>query len=147
MPENQEKELRAIRGLLEQAQERIGHMLVPAEALHMRWRCTACGYIKHFTRPMPARVAPPCPNATLRRFRQLTNNRSVTDLFSETTSMTWDTSGKALPYEGEICRQNEKPAKRANELPARRVNEPRLSRTKATVVMCGETRKASSKKK
>jgi rubrerythrin len=61
MPENQEKELRAIQGLLEQARERIDHILLPTEALRMRWRCAGCGYIKHFTRPMPAHVAPPCP--------------------------------------------------------------------------------------
>ena len=57
----QEKELRSIRGLLEQARERIDHILVPAAAVHMRWRCAGCGYIKHFTRPMPAHIAPPCP--------------------------------------------------------------------------------------
>jgi hypothetical protein len=25
------------------------------------WKCTACGQVKHFTRPVPAEVAPPCP--------------------------------------------------------------------------------------
>jgi rubrerythrin len=59
--ENQEKELRAIRGLMEQARERIDRVLAPAEILHMWWRCVGCGYIKHFTRPMPAEVALPCP--------------------------------------------------------------------------------------
>jgi hypothetical protein len=60
MPD-QEKELRAIRGLLEQAREHIDRVLAPAETMHMRWRCVGCGYIKHFTRPMPIDVAPPCP--------------------------------------------------------------------------------------
>ena len=25
------------------------------------WKCTACGQVKHFTRPVPAEVASPCP--------------------------------------------------------------------------------------
>jgi hypothetical protein len=25
------------------------------------WKCTGCGQVKHFTRPVPAEVAPPCP--------------------------------------------------------------------------------------
>ena len=25
------------------------------------WKCTQCGHVKHFTRPVPSEVASPCP--------------------------------------------------------------------------------------
>jgi hypothetical protein len=31
------------------------------ERRSLGWKCTACGQVKHFTRPVPAEVAPPCP--------------------------------------------------------------------------------------
>ena len=69
MPE-QEKELRAIRGLLEQARERIDHILAPAEAVHMRSRCAGCGYIKHFTRSFPLTLPRLARNAEMQRLRR-----------------------------------------------------------------------------
>jgi|ERR1700730_6253668 len=27
----------------------------------LRWQCAKCGHVKHFTRPVPAEVAQPCP--------------------------------------------------------------------------------------
>ncbi|MEO5719329.1 MAG: hypothetical protein ABIR29_12285 [Chthoniobacterales bacterium] len=65
MPENDET-LRPIREALEQLHDRLGGIIArlrprEIETRHLRWRCTGCGYLKHFTRPMPADVAPPCP--------------------------------------------------------------------------------------
>lgn len=61
MPDESET-FRPIREALEQARDRLDYALQrlgPASAL--RWRCTGCGYLKHFTRPTPAEVAAPCP--------------------------------------------------------------------------------------
>ena len=66
MPD-QEKELRAIRDALEEVRGQIDRALTRAtappakEIRSLGWRCTACGHIKHFTRPMPIHVARPCP--------------------------------------------------------------------------------------
>lgn len=64
MPEDDET-LRPLREALEQVHARLGGIIArlgpPPEARHLRWRCTGCGHLKHFTRPMPAHVAPPCP--------------------------------------------------------------------------------------
>jgi hypothetical protein len=38
------------------------------EQRSLAWRCTSCGYIKHFTRPATAEVAPPCPKCQGSRF-------------------------------------------------------------------------------
>jgi rubrerythrin len=32
-----------------------------SERRAMGWKCTGCGHIKRFTRPVPAQVATPCP--------------------------------------------------------------------------------------
>ncbi|MEO7725013.1 MAG: hypothetical protein ABIU29_10090 [Chthoniobacterales bacterium] len=57
--------LRPIREALEKVHARLGniiaHLRPPEEERYLRWRCIGCGYLKHFTRPMPAHVAPPCP--------------------------------------------------------------------------------------
>jgi hypothetical protein len=54
-----------LRQALEQVRDRLDTIILRLqtreEPRFMRWRCTACGHIKHFTRPMPAHVAPPCP--------------------------------------------------------------------------------------
>ncbi|MBA3964064.1 MAG: hypothetical protein H0X40_19495 [Chthoniobacterales bacterium] len=60
-----EEALKPIRNVLEHVRERIDyvvHRLGKIEEVRsLAWRCRSCGYIKHFTRPMPAEVAPPCP--------------------------------------------------------------------------------------
>jgi rubrerythrin len=62
---DQTQDIRHIREALEQVHERLGVIIARLrpreEPRYMRWRCTACGHLKHFTRPMPAEVAPPCP--------------------------------------------------------------------------------------
>ena len=54
-----------LRQALEQVRDRldtiIARLKLREEPRYMRWRCTACCHLKHFTRPMPAHVAPPCP--------------------------------------------------------------------------------------
>ncbi|MBA3650505.1 MAG: hypothetical protein H0W66_03220 [Chthoniobacterales bacterium] len=64
MPEDDET-LRPIREALEQVHARLGniiaHLRPREEERYLGWRCTGCGYLKHFTRPMPAHVASPCP--------------------------------------------------------------------------------------
>ena len=75
MPEDEEA-LRPIREALEQVHDRLGRIIarlsVQAELRSLRWRCVRCGYLKHFTRPMPAHVAPPCPKCQGATFQALT---------------------------------------------------------------------------
>jgi rubrerythrin len=39
-----------------------------AEQRALAWRCISCGYTKHFTRPVPAEVAAPCPKCNGKTF-------------------------------------------------------------------------------
>jgi hypothetical protein len=61
-----EETLRPIREALERARERldyaIGRLKSFEEVRCLRWRCIDCGYVKRFTKPMPAEAAPPCRN-------------------------------------------------------------------------------------
>ncbi|MEO5754896.1 MAG: hypothetical protein ABIR38_09330 [Chthoniobacterales bacterium] len=67
-----EEVLGPIREVLEHARERLDYAIdrlkSTAEVRCLRWRCTGCGYLKHFTRPMPAGVAAPCPKCRSRIF-------------------------------------------------------------------------------
>jgi rubrerythrin len=61
----EEETLRLIREALERARERVDYAISRLKSFEkiraLRWRCTQCGHVKRFTRPMPAEVAPPCP--------------------------------------------------------------------------------------
>jgi len=50
--------LRAIR---EQADSALKKIENRAERKSLSWKCSGCGYTKHFTRPASAEVAAPCP--------------------------------------------------------------------------------------
>ncbi len=50
--------LRSIRDQADSVLKGIEH---GAEQKSLAWKCTGCGYTKHFTRPAPANVAAPCP--------------------------------------------------------------------------------------
>jgi predicted Zn-ribbon and HTH transcriptional regulator len=60
-----EPALQSLREALEQVRDRLDSIIARLRAREeircLRWRCTACGHMKNFTRPMPAHVAPPCP--------------------------------------------------------------------------------------
>ncbi len=60
-----EEALKPIRAQLENARDQLDRALARLKSFDelrcLRWRCLDCGYVKHFTRPMPAEVAPPCP--------------------------------------------------------------------------------------
>jgi len=55
----------AFRQILETIRHQAEHALKllysNQEKRSLAWRCQRCGYIKHFTRPVPADVAAPCP--------------------------------------------------------------------------------------
>lgn len=71
----QEEALRPIRDILEkvrcQLEEAMARLKSYDELRTLRWRCTECGYIKHFMCPMPADVAPPCPKCAGKKFEAL----------------------------------------------------------------------------
>lgn len=50
--------LETIRDNAQRALTLIGHT---EEQRSLGWKCTKCGHIKYFTRPVPAEIAPPCP--------------------------------------------------------------------------------------
>jgi hypothetical protein len=64
--------LKPVREALEMVRERIDYTIRRLQELEefrcMRWRCVDCSYLKHFTRPMPAAVAPPCPKCGGKKF-------------------------------------------------------------------------------
>ena len=64
-----------LRQALEQVRDRLDTIILRLKAREeprfMRWRCTACGYVKRFTRPMPADVAAPCPKCKGQEFQAL----------------------------------------------------------------------------
>src|SRR5437868_2403959 len=53
--------LRQIRDSADAALRELESMEKPR---HLGWRCTSCGETKHFTRPVPPDVAPPCPRCS-----------------------------------------------------------------------------------
>jgi hypothetical protein len=61
----EEEALRPIREALERVRERVDYAISRLKSFEeiraLRWRCTQCGHVKRFTRPMPAQVAPPYP--------------------------------------------------------------------------------------
>jgi rubrerythrin len=71
-----EEALKPLRQVLENAREQLDIALRRLKSLDelrcLRWRCLDCGYIKHFTRPMPAEVAPPCPKCAGKKFTAVT---------------------------------------------------------------------------
>ena len=64
--------LKPIREAIEKAAEPLNYATERLrsfeEVRRMRWRCLGCNYVKVFTRPMPAHVAPPCPKCKGDRF-------------------------------------------------------------------------------
>jgi len=50
--------LETIRDNAQRALTLIGHT---GEQRSLGWKCIECGHVKHFTRPVPPEVAPPCP--------------------------------------------------------------------------------------
>jgi predicted nucleic acid-binding Zn ribbon protein len=43
------------------AQRALALLPSEAELRSLGWKCTACGHVKHFTRPVTAAVADTCP--------------------------------------------------------------------------------------
>ena len=60
--------VRQIRDSADAALRELQSMQTPR---HLGWRCTSCGETKHFTRAVPAEVAPPCPRCSGTTFRPI----------------------------------------------------------------------------
>jgi hypothetical protein len=62
-----------LRDLLEKikddAQRALALLPSEPELRSLGWECTACGHVKHFTRPVTAAVADPCPKCNGDSFR------------------------------------------------------------------------------
>ena len=57
--------LNPIKAILQQIREKTDYALKQIEKMEepksVNWRCTSCGYAKHFTKPVPVETAIPCP--------------------------------------------------------------------------------------
>jgi Zn finger protein HypA/HybF involved in hydrogenase expression len=57
--------LKPIKAILQQIRERTDYALKQIEAMEqpksVNWKCTSCGYTKHFTKQVPMDTAIPCP--------------------------------------------------------------------------------------
>jgi Zn finger protein HypA/HybF involved in hydrogenase expression len=53
--------LTSLRDIRDKADAALRQAQMSTDQRSLAWRCTACGHIKHFTRPATADVAPPCP--------------------------------------------------------------------------------------
>jgi hypothetical protein len=52
----------ALTSIRDQADSALRTIEEPRRERSLAWKCSACGYIKHFTRPALAEVAAPAPN-------------------------------------------------------------------------------------
>ena len=63
-----------IRDLLEKikgdAERALALLPSETELRSLGWKCTACGHVKHFTRPVPSEVASPCPKCKSDAFQK-----------------------------------------------------------------------------
>ena len=54
-----------LRTILETIRENAQHALAllgdAADGGSLGWKCKQCGYVKHFTRPVPIEIVSPCP--------------------------------------------------------------------------------------
>jgi hypothetical protein len=57
--------LETIRDEAQRALALLGHT---EQQRSLGWKCAHCGHVKHFTRPVPAEVAPPCPKCNGKTF-------------------------------------------------------------------------------
>jgi rubrerythrin len=51
----------ALTSIRDRADSALRTIEEPRRERSLAWKCSACGYIKHFTRPALAEVAAPCP--------------------------------------------------------------------------------------
>jgi len=65
--------LESIRNQADSVLKKIEHACAITEQRSLAWRCAACGYTKHFTRPVSMRVAALCPKCNGERFDPLVN--------------------------------------------------------------------------
>jgi rubrerythrin len=51
----------ALTSIRDQAESALREIESARRERSLSWKCSACGHVKHFTRPAPAEVAVPCP--------------------------------------------------------------------------------------
>ena len=60
--------LASLQDIRDKADAALRRTQMASEQRSLAWRCTACGHIKHFTRPALAEVALPCPKCQGSKF-------------------------------------------------------------------------------
>jgi rubrerythrin len=61
MAETADQIRNALEKIRDDAQKALKLLGGSADQRSLAWKCAGCGHIKHFTRPVPADVAKPCP--------------------------------------------------------------------------------------
>jgi predicted Zn-ribbon and HTH transcriptional regulator len=59
----------ALEAIRDMALNALAQIDQPQETRSMRWKCKACRYMKHFTRPVPLEAAGRCPRCKSTEFR------------------------------------------------------------------------------
>jgi Zn finger protein HypA/HybF involved in hydrogenase expression len=58
----------ALEAIRDRAMNALNQIDQPQEERSMRWKCKACRYIKHFTKPVPLETAGRCPRCKSTEF-------------------------------------------------------------------------------
>ena len=61
MAETQKRLRTILETIRENAQQALALLGDAEDARSLRWKCTQCSHVKHFTRPVPSDVASPSP--------------------------------------------------------------------------------------
>jgi predicted Zn-ribbon and HTH transcriptional regulator len=65
----------ALRSIRDQADSVLQAIEQPREERSMRWKCKACHYTKHFTRPVELEAAGRCPRCRSTEFEPILSGR------------------------------------------------------------------------
>src|SRR6266851_9384145 len=60
---------RILERIRDDAQQALSVLRDSEEPRSLAWKRSGCGHVKHFTRPVPAEVAPPCPKCGSESFQ------------------------------------------------------------------------------
>ena len=81
------------------AQEALNFLGDSEEQQSLAWRCSGCGHVKHFTRPVPSEIAAPCPKCRNNSFGMLVRTyESHAVATAKATTFLLVTAGASFQY-------------------------------------------------
>jgi hypothetical protein len=97
----------ALRRILEKirddAQQALSVLGDSEEKRSLSWKCSDCNHIKHFTRPVPAEVAAPCPKCGSESFQTGLGLLAVTFYNYPACLLTMATICCGVAFSAEFC--------------------------------------------